>query len=421
MLAALLALVLAFQTPTPVTPTPVTRSVDRAERKPGPVILISLDGFRADYLKRGLTPRLSALAHDGAWSPDGMRPAFPSLTFPNHYTLVTGLYPDHHGVVANTMDDPAVAGDTHFTLSTQDATADRRWWDGAEPIWVSAHKAGLKTGIMYWPGSEAEIGGVRPDRWAHFDAAVSFPHRVDVMLDWLKLPQADRPDFLTLYFDEPDHTGHHDGPASPQVDAKLREVDAAIGRLVDGLKALGLYDAAELVIVADHGMAATAPDRVAYVDDWVGPALGAVHQVTGGPVEEINLQGAEAAAAERAILQPHPHVRCWRKADIPAALHYGTNPRVPQLVCLADVGWEVTTREAATRIKRFSVGEHGYDPAAPEMRALFIVHGPAFRPGHRQPVFDNVDVQPLLAHLLGISAPPGDGGLAPLAGSLRQP
>ena len=418
MLSLLAAALLALQ-PAPAAAAPPPPEAPAVARRAGPVILISLDGFRADYLKRGLTPHLSALAREGAWAPDGMRPSFPSLTFPNHYTLVTGLRPDHHGIVANTMDDPAVTSDTHFTLSTQDAVADRRWWDGAEPIWVTAHQAKLKTGVLFWPGSEAEIGGVRPDRWAHFDSAISFAHRVDVLLDWLRLPAADRPDFLTLYFDEPDHTGHHDGPESPQVNAKLREVDAAVGRLLDGLRLLKLEGATDLVVVADHGMADTAPDRVAFVDDWVGPAIAAVHQVTGGPVGEIRLDGEGAAAAERAILAPHPHVRCFRKGELPPELHYGTHPRVPPIVCLADTGWEVTTREAAAKIKRFSPGEHGYDPAAREMRALFLAHGPSFRRGVRLQTFDNVDVQPLLAHLLGLSVPPGDGSLQPLAAALK--
>ena len=262
---------------------------------------------------------------------------------------------------------------------------------------------------------------MRPDRWAHFDAAISFAHRVDMLLDWLRLPAEERPDFLTLYFDEPDHTGHLDGPDSPQEDVKLREVDAAVGRLVDGLQALGVYDATDLVVVADHGMAATSPERVTYIDDW-GADMAAVHQVTGGPVAELNVGGGpDADDALRRILRPHAHVRCWRKAGIPAALHYGTNPRVPQVVCLSDVGWETTTRAAAARIKRFSVGEHGYDPASPEMRALFLAHGRSFRRGYSQATFDNVDVQPLLAHLLRIDAPRGDGSLAPLAGALKGP
>ena len=418
MLAAVAAALIALQPPHPAAASPSTPTVSApAAVRRGPVILLSLDGFRPDYLHRGVTPELNRLARGGVLAPEGMRPSFPTLTFPNHYTLVTGLRPDHHGVVANQMDDPAVTGDTHFTYTQQAPVADRRWWDGGEPLWVTARKAGLKTATEFWPGSEADIGGVRPDRWAHFDAAISFEHRVDAVLDWLALPPADRPAFVTLYFDEPDHTGHRKGPDSPELKAALARVDGAVGRLARGLRRLGLYDVTDLVIVSDHGMTPTARARVAFVDDWTDVA--AVHQVVGGPVGEYAFQGPGAAAAEAALIGPHPHVDCRRKADLPPELGYGRHPRVPAVVCVSEPGWEVTTRAAYARLKDFSVGEHGYPPSLRDMRALFLAHGPAFRPGYRQPVFDNVDVQPLLARLLGVEAPRGDGALAPVAGMLR--
>lgn len=380
----------------------------------GPVILVSLDGFRADYLTRGVTPVLSRLAREGAWAAQGMRPSFPSLTFPNHYTLVTGLRPDRHGIVANTMDDPAVTGNTHFSQSNQDANADRRWWDGGEPIWVSAKASGLRTAVVGWPGMEAATHGVRPDHWTHYDDDTPLSVRVDLALAWLALPADKRPRLVTLYFNEPDHTGHEQGPGSPPLDATLRAVDTQIGRLVAGLQRLTLYEGAQIVVVADHGMAPVRRDRVIYLDDIVDPAR--VRVVTSGPESGLEPRDAEAEAR---LLAPHPHLRCWRKADVPAAFHYGANLRVPPVVCLADTGWQLHTREAAAKWKRFNLGQHGYDPAAPEMRAVFIGHGSAFRAGSRLPVFDNVDVQPLLGRLLGIDVPPGDGSAATFGRALR--
>jgi len=221
--------------------------------KPAPLtLLISIDAFRADYLDRGVTPNLSALAAGGARA--SMRPSFPSKTFPNHYALVTGLRPDRNGIVANNMTDEAIPG-VKFAMSNDTAVKDRRWWDQAEPIWVTAEKAGIVTGTMFWPGSEADIHGVRPHYAPHFDIRVPSDDRVDQLLSWFDKPAAERPRFATLYFDAVDTAGHRSGPDSPGVNAAATVVDTAIGRLEAGLKARGIV--ANIVVVADHGMAAT--------------------------------------------------------------------------------------------------------------------------------------------------------------------
>ncbi len=378
------------------------------------LILVSIDGFRADYLDRGATPTLSALAADGVRAGAGMRPSFPSVTFPNHYTLVTGLYPDRHGVVANTMDDPAIAPDSRFTLANFDAVSDARWWAEGDPLWVSAKAQKVRTATMFWPGSEAPIQGVRPDLWAHFDASLTPDQRVDIVLDWLDLPVAKRPGFVTLYFDQVDHEGHEHGPDSPEVNAAAALVDKALARLVAGLKARGLYGRTNLVIVADHGMAATSPARVIYLDDYTDAS--ALHLTTSGAVAALR---ADTTAAQAALVGEHPHMTCWRKADIPARLHYGTNPRIPPIVCLAEVGWMIGTRADAAKHADLPKGEHGYDNADPLMAALFLAHGPAFKRGFVETAtFENVDVYPLLAAVLGVPAKPNDGRLSDIADML---
>jgi predicted AlkP superfamily pyrophosphatase or phosphodiesterase len=380
-----------------------------ASAKPDLLILVSIDGFRADYLQRGQTPAISALAADGVSA--AMRPAFPSLTFPNHYTLVTGLYPDHHGVIDNTMDDPVLG---HFTLAH---SLDPGWWNGAEPLWVTADAQGLKTATLFWPGSDREIRGSRPDRWRPYDKAVPADARVDQVLKWLDLPQDQRPDFITLYFDLVDTVGHSDGPDSPPLDAALRSTDAALGRLVEGLKARGLYGRANLILVADHGMAEVSPERVVYLDDGVGAA--SIKTVTEGASAGLSIAPDAPQDTLAKLLALQGHVRCWRKADLPPELHYGRNPRVPQVVCLADVGWLIATHAGAAAKKGPpQKGAHGYRPDAPQMAALFVAHGPAFKPGLRLPAFDNVDVQPLMVQLLGLNAPPGDGSAAVFAPAL---
>ncbi|MCE5232885.1 MAG: ectonucleotide pyrophosphatase/phosphodiesterase [Mizugakiibacter sp.] len=377
-----------------------------------PVILVSIDGFRADYLQRGMTPTLAALAADGVRA-EAMQPSFPSITFPNHYTLVTGLYPDHHGIVHNTIQDPALG---RFTLGNRAAVGDGRWWNEGEPIWVTAQKQGLHTATMFWPGSEAAIHGVRPDHWRPFDGDVAPQARVDQVLAWLDLPAARRPAFITLYFDAVDGAGHWHGPDSPEVSTALRDTDTMLARLVDGLRRRGLYDRTNLVIVSDHGMTATPPSQVVYLDDIVD--MRDVDVVTYEVPAELAPKPARAAEVERALLAPHAHMQCRDKAALPARLHYGGNPRVPAIVCIPDDGWLVSTHARQAAHKRVLRGEHGYDNADPHMRALFVAHGPAFKRGVVVAEFPNVDVYPLLAHLLGIRPQPNDGDLAPLRGAL---
>jgi predicted AlkP superfamily pyrophosphatase or phosphodiesterase len=376
-----------------------------------PVILISIDGMRSDYLDRGVTPNLTALAAAGVRAA-AMRPSFPSLTFPNHYTLVTGLRPDRHGIVNNTFESGDIPG-VRFSLGNRQAVIDRRWWDQAEPAWVTAEKAGIATATMFWPGSEAAIHGVRPAHWAVFDGALPGDARVDTLLGWLAGP--DHPGFATLYFDLVDHEGHESGPDSAAVGAAARSVDASIGRLVAGLQQRGIT--ANIIVAADHGMAATAPARVIRLDALL-PA-GSFRLVTGGPVAGIEAAGGQDAALATALLKPNAHMQCWGKADIPPRLAYGRNPHVPAFVCLAETGWLILGNAPRAPIR--PGGAHGYDPQAPDMAAMFVAAGPAFRAGVRLPAFDNVDVYPLAMHLLGLQPLPNDGSLEPLQPGLRAP
>lgn len=373
--------------------------------RPTPLLLVSIDGYRADYLQRGLTPTLAALARDGVRA-QAMQPSFPSLTFPNHYTLVTGLRPDRNGMVNNTMTDSALGT---FSLHDRAAVSDGRWWDEGTPLWETADRHGLRTATMFWPGSEADIHGRHPDDWKLYDGAVTPAQRVDQVLAWLDLPAQQRPSFLTLYFDAVDHAGHTFGPDSPQVDAALRATDAALARLVAGLKQRGLYGRLNLIVVSDHGMASVPLKHSVLIENIV--PLDHVQTVSLGVLAGFNPKpGYDFASIEAKLEQPHPHMQCWDKTRVPARLHYGHNPRVPQLLCLADVGWRITTADfLATHQGHVSLGEHGYDNASPLMRALFVAHGPAFRRGVVVPSFPNVDVYPLMAHLLGVPAQPNDG------------
>ena len=371
-------------------------SLDRqGASAPGPkrVILISIDGFRWDYLERGVTPTLSRLAAEGASGP--MRASFPTVTFPNHYTLVTGKHPDHHGIVGNSFIDAELG---RFSMQKTEPG----WWNQAEPVWISAEKAGLTAATMFWPGSETEHDGVRPHYWRPFDQAVSGDDRVDQILAWLDA--APRPDFSTLYFDIVDTAGHRHGPDGAETNEALASVDASLARLISGLKARGLYDDTVLIVASDHGMAATSPDRAMRLGDLVDPE--AIDVIYSGAAVFLNPSPGREVEVERALARRHAHGECWTKADIPARLVLGSNPRVPAIVCAADVGWLFS---APGRDVTRTGGAHGYDNQAPEMQALFIAHGPGVARGRTLRDLDSVDVQPLIGRLLGIAVPAGDG------------
>ncbi len=382
---------------------------DTAER---PIaILISIDGFRPDYLSRGQTPTLSRLAAEGAQA--SMRPAFPSITFPNHYTLVTGVRPDSHGVVNNRMEDAARPGAV-FTLSDRTVAADPIWWAGATPIWVTAQQQGVPTGTMFWPGSDYELEGVRPTRWRVFDQTLTDFARVDQLLAWLDAPATERPRLFTLYFDIVDTAGHRFGPDAFEVNAAAAQVDAALTRLLAGLEARGLE--ANLVIVSDHGMAEISDERLIDLDAMMPQGAGRV--VWDGPLAGIEAQPGRDSDLN-ALIGAHPHGECLRKADAATRFGFGAHPRVPAVICLAEMGWRYRSAQIPP-YRTPSLGAHGYDPAAPEMAALFIAHGPAFRAGTVLPAFENVSVYPLLAHLAGIEPEAHEGNLADTAPALTQ-
>ena len=377
------------------------------------VVLVSIDGFRPDYLDRGLSPTLKRLADTGVRA-EAMRPSFPSLTFPNHYTLVTGLRPDRHGIVNNSMEDPDHPG-AMFTLGNREENTKPFWWNDAAPLWVTAEKAGVRTGTMFWPGSEVEIRGVRPHDWVTFDQKMPSGARADRALSWLDRPAVERPKFVTLYFDIVDTQAHKFGIDSAEVNAAIVDVDAAMARFTAGLAERDLR--ANIVIVSDHGMAPVDAARAVDMDAVVAPArvryVWPPGQVAGlAPAEG----GTDADLAP--LIGRHAHMECWKKAEIPERFHMRSHRRVPPVVCLAETGWTLTS-SAKPRAYPIAGGAHGYDPYDPLMAATFIANGPAFRHSATLPVFDNVNVYPLLAGLLDVKPEPNDGDAAVLRRALK--
>ncbi len=374
-------------------------SAVQAEQREPVTILVSIDGFHPDYLDRGITPTLSALADGGVRA--AMRSSFPTKTFPNHWTLVTGLVPDKHGITANRMEDQGKPEEP-FTM----ATVDPYWWNQAKPVWVEAEEAGIRSAAMFWPGSAVPWGGTAvrygpvtdgtlPSDWQQFSMQVSNTQRVNSVLDWLRRPADIRPEFLTLYFDTVDSAGHDGGPDSEEVNEALRDVDAHISMLVEGLEGFG--QPANLVIVSDHGMAATSSERVIALDEVVDSSL--YRLIEAGAYATFEPAEGKSREFREAILAEHDHMTCWAKQDIPARYEYGTHNRIPPYFCLPETGWTISRSRSSGS---WTGGNHGYDPFSPEMQAIFIANGPAFRTGTTTSLFQNTAVAPLLRHLIGL-------------------
>ncbi|WP_315761168.1 alkaline phosphatase family protein [Sphingomonas sp. Y38-1Y] len=387
---------------TPPVQAPSAQAV--AEVRAPVTLLVSIDGFRPDYLDRGDTPVLSRLAAEGVRG--SMQASFPTKTFPNHYAIVTGLHPDRNGIVGNVIEDVRRPGET-FTM----ATTDRFWWDQAEPIWVTAERAGIRTATMFWPGSNVPVHGTYPSDWQQFTIAMPEANRIAAITDWLRRPAATRPRLLTLYFDSVDTAGHRFGPDSAEVREAMRGVDARIGELLAELQAGG--QPVNLIVAADHGMAPVDASRT--IDLARSFAPGTIRVIEHGPYASFEAMPGKEAAVRAALAKPVPHMRCWDKADLPARLAYGRNPRVPRFICIAESGWMIIGKPAEHPVRG---GAHGYDNADPLMRAGLVAWGPAFGTGRIEG--RNVDIYPLVRQLIGL--PPAaeiDGSIAPFTPVLK--
>ncbi|MFW5815236.1 MAG: ectonucleotide pyrophosphatase/phosphodiesterase [Wenzhouxiangella sp.] len=384
-----------------------TREVPEADR-PAPVLLISIDGFRHDYFDLADTPALDRLV-DGGLKADSLHHVFPTKTFPTHYSVVTGCHPGRHGVVANSMWDPA--RDARFSLGDRDAVSDGYWYDGCEPIWVTAENQGLTAGTFFWPGSEARIQGVRPTHWKPYAGDTPHLERVETLLDWVDLPADQRPDLLTLYFSVVDSAGHRHGPLADPVRDALIDVDHHLGILFDGLEERGLFDQMNIILVSDHGMSRVDFDQYIMLDDYLD--LSRVQVSDWGPAAQIWATDMPAEDIVAALDGAHPRLRAWARDDIPARYRFDDHPRVPDVLAEADLEWMISNRPHMLGRRQFSLyGMHGWDPALLEMHGAFVIRGPGFAPGSRAPAVRSVDVYGLMAHLLNLTPADNDGSVA---------
>src|SRR5271156_2552057 len=411
------------QTPQPAPVITVDNGPNALVQEPKHyVVLVSLDGFRYDYAKKYGATHLLALAKQGASAPDGMIPSYPSLTFPNHYTLVTGLYPEHHGIVANSFYDEQRK--ERYSYTDAKTNSDGTWYGGT-PLWVLAEQQGMRSACFFWPGSEAAIQNVRPSYYLHFDNKFPDEQRIDQVMAWLKLPPAERPHFITLYFSDVDSAGHAHGPDSPEVGAAVREVDDEIGRLVDGVAKLKLR--VDVIVVADHGMAKVE-------GDWINLSEYFDTRLLEKSVESSIYPRSEAAAEKvfAALDGTSDKFKVYRNGQVPGGLHFDGNLREGDPVVVATGPYLIRVNAppagagGSAHLAGAPFGMHGYDPAhMPEMKAIFFAAGPDIRSGEKVEPFENVNLYPWIAHILGLDIShlktgKVDGDLGVLRGILSE-
>ena len=373
------------------------------------VILVSFDGFRWDYASKAPTPNLQRLTARGVRARN-MIPSFPSKTFPNHYSIATGLYPGHHGIVSNNIFDPPTG--RMFTAAKREEVSDPMWWGGT-PIWTLMERNHRSSAPLFWPGSEAPHQGLRPTYWQPYDENVPASARVDRVLQWLDLPAAQRPQLLSLYFEDTDAAGHARGPDSSEVrDAIVRD-DGYLGRLVDGLTRRGLLDLVNIVVVSDHGMAAVDDEHVIVADDYLAAADAVISNIN--PDLSVFPKSGTEEQVYRKLRNANPHLKVYRRGDTPQHWHFrdAHNPRIPPVIGIADAGWQVLRRTTFDSIKAGKItgarGQHGWDPQLMAMRAIFVAAGPAFKKGVTVAPFENVSVYNVLAKVLDVTPAPNDG------------
>lgn len=382
------------------------------------LILISIDGFRWDYMSRYPTPNLDRIAAAGSMA-QRLLPVFPTLTFPNHYSIATGLYPDRHGIVANNFPDPERS--TWYSLKKRETVEDGRFYAG-EPIWVTAESQGVVAAAFFFVGTEAPIKGVSPSHWRSFDKKIAGQERVDQVLKWLKEPALNRPHMVTLYFEDVDDHSHWFGPDSVENTEAIQLVDAYIGRLLDGLEKLPFADQVNIILVSDHGQGAYLENQQTYLlADHVN--LDETQIIEGGSYLFLHLDQDDPARAAEIVAAVHhswKHGNAYLPIDAPAQWQVGSNPRFPDVILVAEDGYAVlSTAEKSYKINK---GDHGWAPESPAMHGVFVACGPNIKPGVSLGPVMNIDIYPLMISILDLDPPAiVDGDASTVAGPLFTP
>lgn len=373
------------------------------EKKQPQLLLISFDGFRADYLSKTETPNFDRLIKNGATA-EGLIPIFPTKTFPNHYAIATGLYPENNGLIGNNMYDPEM--DARYSMGNREAVENPDWYSG-EPIWNTVEKAGKKAGTMFWIGSEAPIQNMRPSHWKSYDGSIPNEARIDTVLKWMT--REENPvDFGTLYFSFVDSQGHRYGPDSEEVIESIKQADELVGYLMEKLES---NESINLMIVSDHGMIEVSPSRKVILDDYID--VNKIEIISYSPALMFNVEGEGEIEFFESLKENEENFKVYLKENIPARYHLKNNSRVPEILMVADEGYTINTKQYfESRGSDYpSGGAHGFDNANPKMDAIFVAYGPAFNEEIKLGRFENIHLYEVMAKILDIEPAPNDGDI----------
>ncbi len=379
--------------------------VSEENRPAGKILLISFDGFMNEYLDRNPTPNFDRFIEGGVKA-EHMIPVFPTKTFPNHYSLVTGLYVENHGIISNSFPDDSLGA--RFSYGPpEDSPNDERWW-GGEPIWITAENQNLVSATMFWPGSEASFNGVQPTRWKDYDGSVDNHARIDTVMNWLDPAGEVDADFATLYFSDVDSRGHAYGPNSPEVDEAVVEADSLLGYLLDKIGELNLTHQLNVLITSDHGMAELSDEKIIFLDEMID--INDVRIVDWTPVAMLQPDEGKKDEIYQILKENEDNYRVFKKEDLPREYGFTNHYRIPDILMIADVPYTITSRSFYEE-RGVNGGAHGYDNQAPEMATIFYATGPAIRRGEVVPPFQSIHLYELMAHLLNVEPAKNDGDL----------
>ncbi len=364
------------------------------------VVMLSLDGFRWDYDTKTHTPNLDYITNNGVKA-DGLQPSFPTKTFPNHYTIATGLYPGNHGLISNSFFAPDL--DEYYSIRDRSKVENGKFYKG-EPIWVTAEAQRVKAASYFWVGSEAKIKGYAPTYFKYYDHNFPYDQRIDTVVNWLKLPYNDRPHLITWYIDHADGVGHLHGPDSPEIVQSVGMLDSLIGVFLSKLNQLSIKDSVNFIIVSDHGMANIQNDKMVYLNkylnnNFIDTAIG---------VNPFTLVYAKNKFIDSVYnsLKNAEGITTWKKEDIPERLHLKHNKRLSNIVVVADSGWSTAFNKGGFI---YNGGTHGYDNQNRDMYGIFYGIGPSFKKGYKTGTLYNIDIYNLLAKMLKIDPATNDG------------
>lgn len=363
------------------------------------VLVISFDGFRWDYALRGITPNLDKVARQGVKALT-LQPSFPSKTFPTHYSIVTGLYPQNHGLIDNRFQNP-FSGDV-YRLGDTLSVRDDRWYHG-ESIWGTANRQGIKTASFFWPGSETHLEYRHPTYFKRYDGSVSHEDRIKGVIDWLQLPEADRPRFILMYFSDTDDIGHKYGPESTEINEAVRLLDKRLGELMDQLQQINMLQRIHIMVISDHGMTALDNQRVILLSDIFGKEVPQFF-ISGPMIQFHSNDPIEATYVYNRLKENERGYRAYYREEFPEYFHYAKNPFVGNVIAIADLGYSfIRDQKTFERMNSsYRGGDHGYDNFALDMHGIFVAMGPKFRENYATGTILNIDLYPLICRLLGI-------------------